>query len=276
MKNDLLISVVIPTLNNRKQFLLEAIQSVENQSYLPYEIIIINNGEGKVQVDHSLLKIRQYKITFKSGVAMARNFGANKAKTKYVAFLDDDDFWGEHYLKYMKDVIEKNQPDCLIGRLDQYLDNKIYPHKNAEGLIKEDIILVKNPGITGSSIVIKKNVFQDIGGFNINLPTSEDKSLILELIEKKFNIVSVSKSQAILRNSNEVRLSNSKDMYFGILNFYKIYKHKMNLSQKIINIFKINKYLWRFKKSILGGLLYIFFFLIIEFEKILKNFLNKK
>ena len=276
MKNDLLISVVIPTLNNRKQFLFEAIQSVENQSYLPYEIIIINNGEGKVQVDHSLLKIRQYKITFKSGVAMARNFGANKAKTKYVAFLDDDDFWGEHYLKYMKDVIEKNQPDCLIGRLDQYLDNKIYPHKNAEGLIKEDIILVKNPGITGSSIVIKKNVFQDIGGFNINLPTSEDKSLILELIEKKFNIVSVSKSQAILRNSNEVRLSNSKDMYFGILNFYKIYKHKMNLSQKIINIFKINKYLWRFKKSILGGLLYIFFFLIIEFEKILKNFLNKK
>lgn len=274
MKNDLLISVVIPTLNNRKQFLLEAIQSVENQSYLPYEIIIVNNGEGKVQTDQSLLKIRQYKISFKSGAAMARNFGVKKAKTKYIAFLDDDDFWGEHYLKYMKDVIEKNQPDCLIGRLDQYIDNKIYPHKNAEGLIKEDIILVKNPGITGSSIVIKKNVFQDIGGFNVNLPTSEDKSLILELIEKKFNIVSVSKSQAILRNSNEVRLSNSKDMYYGILYFYKIYKHKMNLSQKIINIFKINKYLWRFKKSIFGGLLYIFFFLIIEFKKNIKKLLK--
>ena len=272
MKNNLLISVVIPTLNNRKQFLIEAVKSIEKQSYLPCEVVIVNNGKGEVETFKSKLNIKHYKIPFKSGVAKARNFGVSKIKAKYVAFLDDDDFWGREYLNNIAKVIYKNQPDCLIGRLDKYFNNKILPFKNVDGKISRDIILNINPGITGSSIVINKNVFEAVKGFNINLPTSEDKSLILELIEKKFKIVSVPNSQAIIRISEIKRLSNSQDMYYGILQFYKIYKHKMNLSQKINNLFKIYKYLWRFKKSIIGGLFYISLSLIMILKKIVIKF----
>ena len=274
MRDNFLFSVVIPTLNNRQKYLKEALNSIEQQSLLPSEVIIVNNGNKDLEISKSYLNIRQFKIAFKSGASKARNFGAGLVKGNYVAFLDDDDLWGQDYLKSMKEIINKAQPDCLIGRLDQYLNNKIVPFKNAQGNIDKDIILMRNPGITGSSIVIKKSVFQEIGGFNINLPTGEDKSLILELIEKKFKIISAPDSQAIIRQSDSGRLSNSQDMYYGILEFYRIYKHKMSFSHKIFNLYKINKYLWRLKKSIPGGLLYIFFFVLLKLERKFRKILK--
>ena len=272
LKNNFLFSVVIPTLNNRQKFLNEALNSIEKQSLLPSEVIIVNNGNKDLEIFHSSLNIRKVKIDFKSGVSKARNFGVSLVNGNYVAFLDDDDLWGKDYLKNMKEKIDKVQPDCLIGRLDQFLNNKIVPFKNAFGNITKDIILTTNPGITGSSIVIKKDVFQDIGGFNIKLPTGEDKSLILELIEKKFKVIAVPDSQAIIRQSDTDRLSNSQDMYYGILQFYRIYNHKMNLSHKIFNLYKINKFLWRYKKSILGGLLYIFFLMLVKLVRKTRKF----
>lgn len=276
MKNSISFSVVIPTLNNRRKYLKEAINSIEKQTLLPLEVIIVNNGKNNLEINKSSLNIRHFKIAFKSGVAKARNFGASLAKSNYIAFLDDDDLWGIDYFENMKTAIKKSKPDCLIGRLDQYVNNKIKPFKNAQGNITKDIILIRNPGITGSSIVIKKNIFQKIGGFNTKLPTGEDKSLILELIKKKFKIIAVPNSQAIIRQSDTERLSNSQNMYNGISQFYKVYNDQMNLSHKINNLYKINKYLWRFKKSISAALLYNFFFILVTLDRIIKKFFKLK
>lgn len=248
LKNNFLFSVVIPTLNNRNKYLKEAINSIEKQSFLPFEIIIVNNGEGTVETPKSFLKIRQVKIAFKSGVARARNCGAKLSKSQYIAFLDDDDLWGHNYLKNIKKRIDKDQPDCLIGRLDQLINNKIIQFKNAHKKINKDIILIRNPGITGSSTVIKKNVFLEIGGYNSKFVSGEDKSLLLELIDKKFKIATVTKSQAIIRQSGMERLSDSKNISEGIMQFYKIYKNKMSLKQKIINLYKIYYYRFKMKK----------------------------
>lgn len=275
LKNNFLFSVVIPTLNNRNKYLKEAINSIEKQSLVPSEVIIVNNGKGDLNIDKSFLNIQQFKIVFKGGVAQARNFGASLANGKYIAFLDDDDLWGQNYLKKMKESIESNDPDCLIGRLDQYKNNKIMPYKNAHQMITKNIILVRNPGITGSSVIIKKDVFLKIGGYNVQLITGEDKSLILELIYKNFKINTVPESQAIIRKSEIQRLSNSENMYEGVLKFYNIYKHKMYFRHKIINLYKIYKHLWIFKKSIFSGLIYLFFYLCILPEKLIKK-INKK
>ena len=105
------------------------------------------------------LNIRYFKIVFRSGVAQARNFGANLSDGNYVAFLDDD-LWGQDYLKNINSI-DLDQPDCLIGKLDQYLNNKILPFKNAHGKINKDVLRL-NPGITGSSVVINKNVFLSV------------------------------------------------------------------------------------------------------------------
>ncbi len=266
--NNIQISVIIPTLNTRPEFLKEALNSIEKQSYLPFEVIIVNNGQEDLTVPRTSLNIRYFKIVFRSGVAQARNFGGNLSNGNYLAFLDDDDLWGQDYLKNIKTRIDLDQPDCLIGKLDQYLNNKILPFKNAHGKINKDIILRQNPGITGSSVVINKKIFLSVGGYNPKLPPSEDKSLILELINRGCRIVSVPESQAIIRQSEIDRLTNNnKLLYEGIFQFYQKYKDQMNLGQKITNLYKIYKYNWKSKKSILSGLIYIFLYLFVKLLK---------
>ena len=102
MINKPIISVVIPTLNTRQEFLKEAINSIEKQSYLPLEVIIVNNGKRNLELPETFLKISRFDIVFKAGVAQARNFGASLANGKYIAFLDDDDLWGKDYLSNIK------------------------------------------------------------------------------------------------------------------------------------------------------------------------------
>ena len=271
MESDVKISVVIPTLNNRSNFLKEALISIEKQTYLPLEVIIVNNGEKDLDISNTSLNIQHFKIVFKGGVAQARNFGACLANGEYIAFLDDDDLWGHDYLKNIKKHIDNDYPDCLIGKLDQLINNKITPFKNAHGKINKDIILMRNPGITGSSVVIKKNIFMILGGYNPKLPPSEDKSLILELINRGAKIVTVPESQAIIRQYEVDRLtSNKSTLHEGIFQFYRAYKGQMNLNQKIINLYKIHKYLWLSKKKIVSGLIFIFLFIILKLIKYIR------
>jgi len=271
MQNKPLISVVIPTLNIRKQFLKEAINSIEKQSYLPLEVIIVNNGERNLELPETFLKIRRFDIVFRAGVAQARNFGASLAIGEYIAFLDDDDLWGKNYLRNIKKKIDIEHSDCLIGRLDYFLNDKIIPYKNAYGQINKETILIKNPGITGSSVVIKKDVFLIVGGYNPKLPASEDKTLILELIDRGFKITVVSDSQAIYRHSDIERLTNNNNLYEGIFQFYRIYKHQMSLYQKVINLFKMHDCLWRSNKTFLNRLKYIFFLICIFLARLIKE-----
>ena len=272
MNNSVLISVVIPTLNNRQEFLKEALNSIEKQSQLPFEVIIVNNGKQELKVPQTSLNIRHLKTIFRGGVAQARNFGASLARGEYIAFLDDDDLWGQDYLKNIKIQIERDHPDCLIGKLDQLLGNKIMPFKNAHGQIDKNIILMFNPGITGSSVVINKEVFLIIGGYDSKLPPSEDKSLILELINRGFKIVTVPDSQAIARQTEIERLSNNKKkMYEGAFQFYRKYKDQMNLIQKINNLCKIYKYLWISKKKIVIGLYYFSLFICLNLIRLVEK-----
>lgn len=276
MDNSALISVIIPTLNNRQEFLNEALDSIEKQSQLPFEVIIINNGEQEIKIPETSLKLHKFKTIFKGGVAQARNFGASLAKGDYIAFLDDDDLWGKDYLKNIKIQINKDQPDCLIGKLDQLLDNQIKPFKNAHGQINKKIILNYNPGITGSSVVINKKVFLNIGGYDPKLPPSEDKSLILDLINKGLKIVTVPESQAIARQSEIERLSfDPKKMYEGTFQFYRKYKNQMTLNQKIYNLCKIYGYLWKFKKSIMTGVFYFFLYACFKLLRLNKKIFQK-
>lgn len=255
---NLTFSVVIPTLNTRKEFMYEALKSVEKQTFQPLEVIVINNGLDKIEFPKLNLNIKEEQIIFKSGVAQARNFGGVVAKGDYIAFLDDDDFWADNYLEKTLIMIKKERPDCIVAKLDQFIDGKIKPFKNADGLLTKDIILNRNPGITGSSVVVKKTSFLNVGGYNPKLPPSEDKALVLEMIQKKFKVISNPKCHAILRQHKELdRLTDSKYMYEGIFQFYRLYKKQMNFNQRVYNLSKMNKFKWLSEKSIFNLIIYL-------------------
>jgi len=270
LKNDNpLITVVIPTLNTRPEFLRQALDAVAGQTYRPYEVIIVNNGMGDVQLPDFPLPVRHFKIVYRAGVAQARNIGVSLANTTYVAFLDDDDLWAPGYLQGMVWRIEAESPDCLIARLDQLVDGRILPFKNAHGLLQKDVLLVRNPGITGSLLVVKKDAFHKAGGYNPKLPTSEDKAVVLEFFRKGLHVVTVPECQAILRQHGMGdRLTESRSMAEGNYQFYRHYKNEMNLYQKAFNLFKIHKYRWESERSLVSLVVYGAFFLVYWPKKI--------
>ncbi len=238
--NKIKISCIIPTCD-RAEYLAETLKSVLAQSEAPYEIIIVNNGGSPVVLPENIKnKVIVYDIVPYAGVAQARNFGASMASGDYLAFLDDDDLWNPDYLRNIKKALTEESAACVISRLDQLHGDQIKPFRNPQNNITIANILIANPGITGSNIVIAKEVFLKLHGFDPKLPPSEDKSLILEALLNKLKIKTLPENQALWRtDTNTSRLTDSARMAEGIFQFTRKYSWLMNKKQYLTNWQKI-------------------------------------
>ncbi len=114
-----LVSVIIPYYN-RKTVLLRAIESVVNQKYKNWELILINDGSsdgGEELVKRYISEHPQYKIKNinqeNGGPSKARNTGMKVARGEFIAFLDSDDSWVENKLEVQVKFMEEN-PDIII------------------------------------------------------------------------------------------------------------------------------------------------------------------
>lgn len=234
------ISCIIPTCN-RTEYLLETLSSVLAQSEAPHEIIVVNNGVSPVTLPENIKnRVKIYDIVPFAGVAQARNFGASLANGDYLAFLDDDDLWNTDYLKNIKVTASDGPTDCIVSRLDWLVNNEIKLYKNAHDKITINNILITNPGINGSNIVIKKKAFLKLGGFDPKLPPSEDKSLILEAIINNLSVKTLPNNQVIWRmHDGASRLTSSNRMAEGIFQFTRKYCRLMNRRQYLYNWKKI-------------------------------------
>ena len=109
------ISAIIPTYN-RADFIAEAIESVQNQTYSIDEIIIVDDGSNDTTC--SILKKFDVKVikTQNFGVSHARNLGIKEAKNDWVAFLDSDDEWKKDKLLIQANFFKNNLfPRSLIA-----------------------------------------------------------------------------------------------------------------------------------------------------------------
>lgn len=109
-----LVSVIIPTFNSA-QFIAEAIQSVQLQSYANWEIIVVDDAsqDATFAIVSKLIKadtrIKLYQQAVNSGTGVARNLGVEKAKGKYLAFLDADDLWKPEKLEKQLEWMQTHQ-----------------------------------------------------------------------------------------------------------------------------------------------------------------------
>ena len=131
-----LVSVIIPSYN-RFKYLLNAIDSVVNQSYKNLEIIVVNDGstqkdyyeydfkkiDSRVTVIHLEDNSRQ-KYKMPSPAANARNVGIDQSHGKFIAFLDDDDVWLPEKLKVQISIMIKDNLEMSSHQI--YLGNGIY------------------------------------------------------------------------------------------------------------------------------------------------------
>ena len=186
-----MISVIIPT-HNRCNVLERAVKSVQRQKYTDIQIIIVSDGstDNTKQVVEELSKFDS-RIEFVEyfpamGGNYARNKGIELSKGKYVAFLDDDDEWLDEKLDVQLKLIESDNEMGLV-----YTDVNIIYEKDKINYITKSShngdlrkeILLGNCISTTSSVLIKKEVFNDIGIFDNNLKALQDYDLWIRICQ---------------------------------------------------------------------------------------------
>lgn len=180
------VSIIIATYN-RPGMTLRAIDSVLNQSFKGFELIIVDDGSSdmteKFVTSCNDRRLRYFKTDHR-GVAHARNFGVHKSKGEWICFLDSDDVWRRHKLSEQI-RFHMAHPEIFISQTDDIWIrhgkrvNKMKKHEFREGnLFKESLKLCL---ICCSSVMLKKSLFWDAGGFDESLPTCEDFDLWLRI-----------------------------------------------------------------------------------------------
>jgi glycosyltransferase involved in cell wall biosynthesis len=176
-----LISVVIPTFN-RLFFLKEALTSVLNQTLLPKEIIIVDDGSTdgteewvreQAQTIPNIVILRQ----LQKGPAAARNLGAARATGHWIAFLDSDDLWQKRKLEVQMEFLQSN-PDYKICQTEEIWIrkgvrvNSRKAHRKFSGFIFEHCLPLCI--ISPSAVIMERKFFLALGGFDEALPVCED------------------------------------------------------------------------------------------------------
>ena len=187
--NKPLISVILTTFNWSK-FVKSAIESVLNQSYANLEFIIINDASTDLEVENIILlfKNKDSRIVYiKNEINIERSSSKNKwvgiSKGQYIAFIDDDDIWFDIYkLEKQTKLIQEKPKVGLIWTNAICINEekkeiwKIILKKDDKSI--RDNILLTNQFIQ-SSVLIKKDVFLSIWGFNEKMNLCEDYDLWL-------------------------------------------------------------------------------------------------
>ena len=168
------ITVVMPVYNVAS-YVVEAIESVLNQRYQKFELLVIDDEspdnsieliEAKYSgrnVDDRLRIIRQKN----RGLAGARNTGIREARGKYVAFLDSDDFWHPEKLIKHIELFERDPSNGVTFSASMFVNEQSEPLNRIQTpFIKRDYsartIFCRNPIGNGSAPVIRKSVLQQI------------------------------------------------------------------------------------------------------------------
>jgi glycosyltransferase involved in cell wall biosynthesis len=197
-------SVVIP-LYNKEKYIVETVNSVLNQSYKNFELLIVNDGstDGGVTLLEDIKDERIRLFNKKNeGEGPARNYGIVNAKGNWIAFLDADDVWYENHLEIHANTIKINPDAVLISNAIDYSDN-MTEKKNIENIIIKEIDyfdeVVKTPGIVhSSSAAINARYINEIGYF-LNNKTGVDTEYWQRVYLMKFKIYTSSACTVMYR-----------------------------------------------------------------------------
>jgi len=184
------VTVLMPAYNVEK-YIREAIDSVLNQRFDGFELLIINDGS----TDSTEEIIRGYgdpRIVLISqrnqGVSAALNTGLAHAKGKYIARFDADDVCYPDRLQNQYDFMEQQRGYVLVGSDADYMDREggyLYRYRNI-GHTNEEISerIFSYCPFVHSTVFYRRDIVRSLGGYNVKAHTFEDWLLWTQLIKK--------------------------------------------------------------------------------------------
>jgi glycosyltransferase involved in cell wall biosynthesis len=242
-------SVIIPTCD-RPELLREAVGSVLRQTYRPEEILIVDNGRAPVNsvAIPSDSRLRLVRALPRFGVSQARNLGAILAKGTHLAFLDDDDCWVDHYLEIVRRYIEQTGADVVLGQLRSINEGQVLKVKSE--LIESSeafrrSLWLRNPGVVGSNTVVSRFAFQTQQGYDPYLTPSEDKAMVLDLLNSGFRVVRAVGAWTEFRIEGKTeRLTELRKRVQGRWRFLLKYWRDMPWGPRLFNLAQVARFQW--------------------------------
>lgn len=289
-------SIIIPTYNSQ-EYILRCINSILYQSYIDYEIIIIDNSSKdktiKIVKDLNIKKNIKIIEGFQNSgiIAKSRNAGIYSASGEWICFLDSDDFWHPTKLMECSKFIEDF--DVIYHKLryyDNINNNIVFKHLcDTNNLINDPYKSYLDLGIalTTSGTIVKKNILSELKGFDEDkeLIGGEDLDLWLRLAKNKLRFKYIEKVLAYyMLGGNHHVTSHQTGLTLNAALKRKLIKDREVIFWIELSLFRINFSLKKcnFFKLFLNFLINIRFKNIISFlifitkrmSKRLINYLN--
>ena len=245
MRN-IFFSIVIPTYN-QANFLKKAINSILEQSYKNYEIIIVDNyskdNTSKIVSSFKNKKIRYFKKKNFGIIAKSRNLGIKKAKGKWIALLDSDDSWFPQRLHIIKKIIN-NQKKHKVFCTDEIILNKnnkigLWRYGPSKSNFYKQLLTNGNCLSTSSSVVERKFLKNNkiLYKEKKSFVTSEDYDFFLNIAYKtnKFYFINRPLGMHIFHSKSESsKFQKHRKSLYQVLRYHIFKKQKFNANKSAL------------------------------------------
>ncbi len=277
-QDKILFSIIIPTYN-RAHLISKAIQSVLDQTYNHWELVIVDDGstDNTEEVVHKFndQRIRYFRKNHEER-SVARNFGIEKSSGLYISFLDDDDYYLAEFLEEFRKIINDNKSSECIYMCSEYsvrngkfIENKIPIH-----FIDNPIRLIWNydPGI--APFVFHKSILEK-EKFNRKFFLGEDLHLILRIVSQfKVKLINIPLYCIIEHNEQSTDLKFDKNIIQNAYNSILCLKEIIATNHLIFKFVPNNEIFQKLNHTIYGFAsaamkksdFPLFFYLIKEFS----------
>lgn len=185
-----LVTVVTPAYNVAP-YVAEAVGSVLRQTFTDFEYLVIDDGSADSTAETARSaagddpRVRLIKPPH-AGLSATRNLGIKEARGRYIAFLDGDDRWHPRFLERQVARIESLPPEVgvVFCRSRLMLENGTYVGVQWQRPGRydfDDFLVMNNPARNGSSLLIRRSCFDEVGGFDAADEPVEDLAMWLRI-----------------------------------------------------------------------------------------------
>lgn len=216
------ISVIIPVYNGEKT-IKETIESVLNQTFRDFELIIINDGsqDATLEIIQAINDERIQVFSYQnSGVSASRNRALTKAKGEFISFIDADDLWTPNKLELQLKALQDNPQAAVAYSWSDWIDEsgqflRSGGHITVNGKAYEKLLL-RDFIESGSNPLIRKQALDEVGCFEQSVTPAEDWDMWLRLAAI-YEFVTVEVPQILYRISPNSASFNIVKMEAGSL-----------------------------------------------------------